>query len=695
MGADEVRRDGPAIGVYPNLVSFNTPGSPVNLRQMTLHIWNDGTGSLNWQIATPTGCDWLSINPPAGESTDQTNEVTLAVNTTGLTYGYHSCQLKISDPNAQPDFKTVEVSLILYPPVIGLGATDFEFYTWLGDPSPPAQVLSLQNLGGCVLDWQVSMPDNCGWLSAYPLKGRAYTDTNDVTLTVDTTALGFGFHGCQLTITDPNAVNSPQIVSVALYLRTQDDRLYVPNEYPTIQSAIDWALPGDVVVVAPGTYTGPGNRDIDFLGKPITVRSTDPTDPNIVAATMIDCNNSSMSFHFHNGEDANSVLDGLTIIGGKIQCSPLWRPYPHEDKPSSPLIRNCIMTSSLGECINLRHSSPMIIDCLFTNNASEGYLATILCNGGSPTIVDCVFTNNISQVIECWGGAPTIIGCVFAKNGHDRSFGVIESSSCANLTLIDCAFTDNLSLTGGGLYLRECNSTISDCTFRNNTATSTGGAIRIRWDSTVTIAHCNFQSNTALTAGGAIAMGRDSNLTITNSRFVGNFASGKKLHNRTDSWGGALYMGCGGDNTVSVVNCLLVGNSALWGGALCGESKEIFVANCTFANNRAAEGNTLYCSPYYCPEYLFSTVHVRDSIVWDDQDSMINPDGEIFIASSDILGGWPGEGNIDIDPCFVDPGYWDPNGTPEDPNDDFWVDGDYHLKSQAGRWDTNEGRWTK
>ncbi|MHC4676921.1 MAG: hypothetical protein ACYTBZ_30935, partial [Planctomycetota bacterium] len=32
---------------------------------------------------------------------------------------------------------------------------------------------------------------------------------------------------------------------------------------------------------------------------------------------------------------------------------------------------------------------------------------------------------------------------------------------------------------------------------------------------------------------------------------------------------------------------------------------------------------------------------------------------------------------------------------PNDPNDDFWIDGDYHLKSQAGRWDRDDGRWTK
>jgi len=121
------------------------------------------------------------------------------------------------------------------------------------------------------------------------------------------------------------------------------------GEYPTIQAAINDANDGDTVELQPGTYTGDGNRDIDFLGKAITVCSTNPNEPNIVAATIIDCNGyyygMHRGFHFYGGEDINSVLDGLTITngfvggvignGGGILC-----------QNSSPTICNCIITSS-------------------------------------------------------------------------------------------------------------------------------------------------------------------------------------------------------------------------------------------------------------------------------------------------------------------------------------------------------------
>jgi hypothetical protein len=119
------------------------------------------------------------------------------------------------------------------------------------------------------------------------------------------------------------------------------------------------------------------------------------------------------------------------------------------------------------------------------------------------------------------------------------------------------------------------------------------------------------------------------------------------------------------------------------------------LTNCTFAGNLAKNGEALACA-----HGVFAgggNVQGINCILWDGGDEIFWSAfySKVDITYSDIKGGMPGEGNIDTDPCFAEPGYWDPNGTPEDVNDDFWVDGDYHLKSQAGRWNANEGRWTK
>ena len=59
------------------------------------------------------------------------------------------------------------------------------------------------------------------------------------------------------------------------------------GDYATIQDAIDNATASDEVVLQPGNYAGQGNRDIEFHGKAITVRSTDPDSVIIVEATCI------------------------------------------------------------------------------------------------------------------------------------------------------------------------------------------------------------------------------------------------------------------------------------------------------------------------------------------------------------------------------------------------------------------------
>jgi len=115
-------------------------------------------------------------------------------------------------------------------------------------------------------------------------------------------------------------------------------------------------------------------------------------------------------------------------------------------------------------------------------------------------------------------------------------------------------------------------------------------------------------------------------------------------------------------------------NSGKGGGIFNYDYSNPTVNNCTITDNSA---QAMACDSYL--QSRPSVVTILNCIIWNGPNWLWNNDNStVRISYSDVQGVWPGEGNIDADPCF------------DDPNKD-----DYHLKSQAGRWDVNEGRWTK
>lgn len=174
---------------------------------------------------------------------------------------------------------------------------------------------------------------------------------------------------------------------------TLSHALQVPGEYPTIQAAIDDANDGDLVLIAPGIYTGDGNRDIDFKGKAITVRSQDGP-----RTCIIDCQGSEAEphrgFHFHSGEDANSILEGVSIINGYADDGAGIRCWD-----ASPRIVSCTVSGNTavfaGGGVFASHSSLLIASCILSGNEAGGDGGGIYCDGDQgATIRNCTIIDN-------------------------------------------------------------------------------------------------------------------------------------------------------------------------------------------------------------------------------------------------------------------------------------------------------------
>ena len=198
------------------------------------------------------------------------------------------------------------------------------------------------------------------------------------------------------------------------------------REYNSIQRAINNAGEGEEIVVAPGIYQYFEN--IDFKGKALTLRSADPNDPVVVAATVINGTGHGPVVTFSGGEDANSVLAGFTITGGNagIYC-----------KAASPAVTFCNIVGNIGAGIELQNgSNPAITHCDIVSNTASG-LAMVDIIGArtalfnKPAITNCLVAENYQHGIS--GGIPNITNCTIVANGKS---GVYSSEPVISNSII-------------------------------------------------------------------------------------------------------------------------------------------------------------------------------------------------------------------------------------------------------------------
>jgi predicted outer membrane repeat protein len=186
----------------------------------------------------------------------------------------------------------------------------------------------------------------------------------------------------------------PSLASASTYLVTPDGT----GDFPAIQAAVNAAGPGDVIELADGVFTGNGNRDVDYFGKAITIRSRGG-DPG---ACVIDCMGSESDPHrgflFQSDEGPGSILEGVTIRNGwgvEIGGAVLSLAYPH--------IRNCVFrdnqASTMGGAIYFGGFSERPIhvrDCRFFGNRAIQGGAVSVCYG-TATISGCTFAGNFGE----------------------------------------------------------------------------------------------------------------------------------------------------------------------------------------------------------------------------------------------------------------------------------------------------------
>ena len=267
------------------------------------------------------------------------------------------------------------------------------------------------------------------------------------------------------------------------------------GDLPTIQAAIDSASNGDIILLADGVYTGTGNRDVDFHGKGVTVKSISG-DPELC---IIDCEGNWIKMHrgfvFQSDEGPSSKLQGITIKNG----------WANDD--------GAIMIDG--------DSSPVIDNCILRNNAAD------------------TTGNGYGGGIYCYG-SPTITNCQIIANAAGNRGGGIYSGE--NASISHCSILGNAASDGGGIHCRQ-GTNVSFCLVAYNTAITGyqyGGGISCRY-SQGTISNCTVVGNKAPQSAGIAFYGDG---PLVRSCIVANNIDG-----------GGLGWGYGGANSNPTIEC--------------------------------------------------------------------------------------------------------------------------------------------
>lgn len=265
------------------------------------------------------------------------------------------------------------------------------------------------------------------------------------------------------------------------------------EDYTTITAAIANAANGDTIIVSEGTY----NEIVDPMGLVVTIRSTDPTDESVVAATIIDPQGTGPAVRLSSGESYTTIVDGFTLTGGagEPKFGQLYGGGVYAWDGVQAVVRNCVIrnnSSDVGGGVAALLASPRIIGCtIHDNDARDG--GGVAVNNSSMRLIGSRVYDNDAQdggglSLHTWDGYA--VNClVFGNEGTERAGGIWAECGSSGL-IVNTTVTQNMSPNGAAIYAEA----VSSVRLANSIVWNNGDAaspdIEDSSDSTTVATHC-------------------------------------------------------------------------------------------------------------------------------------------------------------------------------------------------------------
>ena len=542
------------------------------------------------------------------------------------------------------------------------------------------------------------------------------------------------------------SINKLGFIDEGNIIYVDDDNIEGPwdgspeNPYQYIQDGINDANEGDVVIIFEGEYFGDGNRNLQF-DESITLQSTNPEDPEVVANTVIDLEHEGLAaFQLVNDECFPDIL-GFTIRNSECLGA-------ISSTGGNAVFQQCVIQYS-KRAVSCKYSSEFrLINCTLLGNGETTNLGgAIYCQGDSYNpvhmiISDCIVVGNIARDgggIYCTQYSTIeIANSEIIQNTAESGGGIYTTGNSAEIRLENSLINDNVvSVSGGGIYRNSGYFSITNSIVKNNRAEISGGGISYRCSisaiETSTIRDCRIENNQVLNGdgGGGIYFFDDGDdlLLLKNSIITNNSAS----RNNACSAGGGIFAHTSYPSRIIISQCQITNNTVYgYGGGISagfpplkdlkirqGDYIQIYDSLITYNHVHSGIGTSvggngggffainsegLLCENTItnnvadnegggiCIGYLWSPKqedepywNIIDSIIWNNS-AVYNQ--QIHIAGDNLACAISYSDIQDIDFTIWgdnniadDPIFVDPDGPDNDPFS--WDDNDYHLDSTS------------